>query len=481
MNLAAAWIRVSTGSQDESSQVRAIDKYAREHGITIVKTFRLRGYSASEGAQEPALREAIADMGRGEYDTLIVTESSRLDRREDLDAQAEILLAIRSIGGDVLSISEPTFGKSDFAGRIVTLVAQHANAEKSKTVKATTYRGICMIRDNGAHHGHLPVFWESEGKRYAKQAYCTDPQAVNDIFERISKGESLSSVGRAYDLYPNSVKNLLRFGANHTGVVECSYTYEGVTETWTHRVSPVVDSALWWRANAVLDANKTSGRGNKGGRPVARPSNWLSGLLPCPGCGGKLYINGGLTPAGNPRTPMLRCGGYGKRRVSCGRFRGTDARPVVALIEGVFSEDRSDILAFQRVAGNAHERDALNAALRKIQAQFSAAEDDDEFDALVAERKAVKARLETFVVVPDRFDYAPTGQTVAQMWADGDDAVKRRMVRAVQAAWGLVLGFVEGKPEILMGSGAEDAFKDRNEFADLGNGLCFRWEADRAA
>jgi DNA invertase Pin-like site-specific DNA recombinase len=37
--------------------------------------------------QEPALREAIADIERGEYSVLVVTESSRLDRREDLDAQ----------------------------------------------------------------------------------------------------------------------------------------------------------------------------------------------------------------------------------------------------------------------------------------------------------------------------------------------------------------------------------------------------------
>jgi len=89
------------------------------------------------------LREAVADITRGDYTTLIVTESSRLDRREDLDAQAEILLAIRSAGGDIISIAEPQFGKTDFAGRIVTLVAQHANAEKSKTVKQT---GAALLR-----------------------------------------------------------------------------------------------------------------------------------------------------------------------------------------------------------------------------------------------------------------------------------------------------------------------------------------------
>ncbi|WP_203707538.1 recombinase family protein, partial [Asanoa iriomotensis] len=201
MALGAGFVRVSTGSQDEASQIKVIEGDAAERGVTIVKWFRLHGYSASHGTQEPALREVIADIARGDYSTVIVTESSRLDRRDDLDAQAEILLAIRSAGGDVVSISEPQFGRTDFAGRVVTLVAQHANAEKSKTVKRTTYRGIMMIRDNKAHHGPLPAFWATEGVRYAKQAWCEDPAAVVDLYERVAGGESLASVGRAYDLY----------------------------------------------------------------------------------------------------------------------------------------------------------------------------------------------------------------------------------------------------------------------------------------
>jgi len=124
---AAGFVRVSTGSQDETSQVKIIAEESEQRGITIVKWFNLHGYSASKGEQEPALREAVADIERGDYSLLVVTESRSLDRREDLDAQAEILLAIRRAGGDVISIAEPQFGKTDFAGRVVTLVAQHAD------------------------------------------------------------------------------------------------------------------------------------------------------------------------------------------------------------------------------------------------------------------------------------------------------------------------------------------------------------------
>ena len=473
--LGAGFVRVSTGSQDESSQIKIITEESELRGITIVKWFRLHGYSASHGTQEPALREAIADIQRRAYTTLMVTESSRLDRRDDLDAQAEILLGIRSAGGDIISIAEPQFGRTDFAGRIVTLVAQHANAEKSKTVKRTTYRGISMIIANGAHHGPLPMFWATRGERYGKQAYCTDPTSTRDIYERVAGCESLQSIARVYDVYPASIKNLVRFGANHSGVVECRYTHEGVSETWAHAVTPVVDSPLWWRANKVLSANLTDARGNRGGRPVARPVNWLSGILACPSCGEKLHVNAGYTPAGNPRTPKLRCGGSPKQRKACGVFRGCDASGVVDVIDSSLSADMTPILAFQRVAGNAHERDEMQAELDKIKSTMAVTEDDDEAEKLLAKRKALRAEINNFKIVPDVYDYAETGQTVAHMWATAGTDEKRGMVRAIKDSWGLALTQRDGEWGLTIGAGFTDA-SGADGIVDLGNGLCFRWE-----
>ncbi|MCM3882150.1 recombinase family protein [Frankia sp. R82] len=478
--LGAGFVRVSTGSQDESSQIKIIEGEATERGITIVRWFRLHGYSASHGAQEPALREAIADMQRGDYTILMVTESSRLDRREDLDAQAEILLSIRSAGGDIISISEPQFGKTDFAGRIVTLVAQQANAEKSMMVKSTTYRGISMIIANNAHHGPLPAFWKARGDRYGKAAFCIDPESVRDIYERVARCESLQSIARVYDLYPGSIKKLIGFAANHSGVEECRYTHQGVTETWAHTVTPVVDSPLWWQANKVLAANLTDARGNRGGRPIARDVNWLSGILDCPSCGAKLNVNAGHTPAGNPRTPKLRCGGHPKKRLACGIFRGCDAQPIIDAIETMLSSDTTPILAYQRVAGNAHTLDEMHAELAKIKSRLSATDDDDELDELVASRKALRAAIEQFEIVPDSYDYAETGQTVGHMWTSSDTDAKRGMVRAIQRAWGMALSEHGGAWVIQIGagfadtSGADGIVDLGNGLCDLGNGLCFR-------
>ena len=474
--LGAGFVRVSTGSQDEISQIKILTDESAQRGITIVKWFKLHGYSASHGTQEPALREAIADIQRGDYSALMVTESSRLDRRDELDAQAEILLGIRSAGGDIISIAEPQFGKTDFAGRIVTLVAQHANAEKSRTVKQATYRGISMIIANNAHHGPLPSFWAAKGERYARQAYCTNPEAVRDIYERVASCESLLSIARSYDLYPASIKNLVRFAANHTGAEECRYTHEGVTGTWAHEVTPVVESPLWWRANKVLAANMTEARENKGGRPVAQAASWISGILECPSCGAKLHLNAGLARSGNPRTPKLRCGGHAKQRKACGIFKGCEAQPIIDVIDSMLSGDATPILAFQRVAGNAHELDEMRAEFAKIQGRLSITEDDDELDALVATRKALRAAIDGFGLIPDAYDYAETGQAVSQIWTAGDTGVKRGMVRAIKDSWGLALSGHEGQWGIKIGTDFR-AMSDANRIVDLGNGLCFRREA----
>jgi hypothetical protein len=478
MSLGIGLARVSSGSQDEASQVRDIKAAAAERGITLAKIIRLHGYSASHGMQEPALREIIAGMERGDWSTLIVTDSSRIDRREDLDAQAEVLLAIRSAGGDVISITEPNFGKTDFAGRIVTLVAQHANAEKSKTVKNSTYRGISMIRDNKAHQGSLPNFWATKGSRYARQAYCENPAAVTDIYERVASGESLSSIGRAYGLYPMRIKNLIRFAANHTGVIEYSYTHEGQTDTWTHEVGPVIDSALWWRANKVLEANKTDSRINKGGRPLKEPTNWISGVLDCPSCEGRLYINGGLNRKGNPRNAKLRCYGTVQQRIACGIFKGCDPQPIIDGIIEMFASDTTDILAFQRVAGNAHELEALKASLPKLQSQLSVVTDRATRRETLAQIEALEDRIDSFQAIPDDFDYAPAGQTVSQMWNKGDDTVKRGMILAVkESLGGMTLANHEGKWAIDIGTKGSEGAGNANVIVDFGNGLCFRREA----
>jgi DNA invertase Pin-like site-specific DNA recombinase len=459
------FIRVSTGSQDAQTQER--DILQASPAAVIVRT-DTKAASASKGEQLDAMDSLIGKLHDG--DRVIVTDSSRLDRDPDQWAQMARLVSIKAKGAEVVDLSNPGFGSDDRFGVVMTALHQMENADKSRTVKTQTRRGMSQVRANGAHHGPLPMFWTTEGEKYAKQAVCTDPAKVRDVYARVADGESLQSVANVYECWPASIKALIRFDANHTGVIACKFT----DLEWVHKVDAPVESALWWRANKVLDANTTKDRANRGGRPVAQTANWLSGVLSCPECGGRLFVNAGKTPAGNPRTPMLRCGGMMKTRRACGRYKGVDVRMVTAELDSMFACDDTEILAFQRVTGNAHELDELQADLARLQARLSATTDDDELDALVADRKALKARIAGFMLVPDVFDYAPTGQTVGSMWNGSEDG-KRRIVKAVAATLGLDITPVWGMDEHNFYT--DYAFRREDivdGIVDLGEGVCFR-------
>jgi hypothetical protein len=60
------------------------------------------------------------------------------------------------------------------------------------------------------------------------------------------------------------------------------------------------------------------------------------------------------------------------------------------------------------------------------------------------------------------------------MWNDGDDAVKRGMVRAVKESWEMILANHEGQWGIAIETTDSKGLGDANGIVDLGNGLCFR-------
>jgi DNA invertase Pin-like site-specific DNA recombinase len=423
-NTALALVRVSTGSQDESTQVTTLKDYAGDHGIKIVKTTTLHGYSASKGEQQPAIRAAIEGIEQNRWHLILVTDSSRLDRDEDLDAQAEILLAIRQAGGDVISTSEPQFGKTDFAGRIVTLVAQHANAEKSIKVKNDTWRGVQAIMASKASYGPLPVFWKAVGERFAKVATCTSPDDVKSVYEAVRNGQSLSSIARKYDTYPQSIRKLIRLAANYTGTFECRYTYSGQTYTWQHAAAgnAPVDLELWSAANRVM-GERGAILNRTGGRPVQQATSWISGILDCPQCGGHLYVLRGKT---------LRCSGKGKNRRSCG-VAGIDLGYVTDQIDELIYGGENPVYRFQRVSGNQGELDKLKAELQRVRDTLATTDDDEEFDTLSARRRTLREAIAEFNLVAETHDMTPTGETLADLWHLADSMSRREIMKALHS------------------------------------------------
>jgi hypothetical protein len=118
----------------------------------------------------------------------------------------------------------------------------------------------------------------------------------------------------------------------------------------------------------------------------------------------------------------------------------------------------------------------MKADLARLQARLSATDDDDELDALVARRKALRASVSAFQVVSDSFDYAPVSEgpkTVAALWASSDDA-KRVIVRAVKNALGLEVIEIGPDAPLRWFPAPEVLAGNSDGIVDLGGGVCFR-------
>jgi DNA invertase Pin-like site-specific DNA recombinase len=464
------FIRVSTGSQDAQTQRREILK---AYPSAVIITTDTKAASASHGEQLDALDTLMARLAKG--DRLIVTDSSRLDRRDNLDDQVMTVMAIKATGTTLVSLApgeENLWQGGDLGSWVNQLVKQNINAEKSRQVKAQVHRAMLLVAANQAHHGALPMFWKAQGEKYGKRAVCTNPEAIKSIYTRVANGESISAIGREYKelghkSHALNIKRLIKWEANLTGVIKYHYNTDGYPAIeWTHKVTPVVDADLWWAANRLLEANLGE-YANKGGRPVGKPESWLTGILRCPECGGRLYVY-----AWGGRTPKLRC--VGKTNVdrrSCGEFGNPDAAPIAGAVEAWFTTNTTEVLAYKRIGGNQHILDALRSDLQTLEAQPVASIPKADRATFYDRLDALQDEISGFSLIPDTYDFAPTGQTIADLWGNATPDGRRAMVKAVADTGSIALSRENDgwriRVRIPLGTKA-------TPIVNLGAGLCFR-------
>ena len=142
-----------------------------------------------------ALAEILDDIRTGIITVLVLVHSSRIDRR-DPDRAEYYHLSIRMAGGRIESVREPEFGKSDVSGRVITMLAQHANHEYSRALSGHVRAGHDRIRREGGLFGRAPFGYEIQGERYRKTLVPTalGLKYVPEIFARVIRGESLATV-----------------------------------------------------------------------------------------------------------------------------------------------------------------------------------------------------------------------------------------------------------------------------------------------
>ena len=194
----ADWLRVSTGAQDEASQVPDIDGYNAEKGYTRSgKVYVVHGKSAYHGKHAPKLDEMFADMAAGVFDVLVVWAVDRIERRGALKV-FELIERARAAGGRIEFVKDAHLNTANDMSDVMLALSATVAKQESKRKGERTAAKQDNLRSKDALTGTCPWGYEIVRVDGVKTIAPTDVGRtwLPVIFQKFAAGETLASVAQ---------------------------------------------------------------------------------------------------------------------------------------------------------------------------------------------------------------------------------------------------------------------------------------------
>jgi DNA invertase Pin-like site-specific DNA recombinase len=415
---AGRWLRVSGDTQDLQNQVAGIDGYIEARGYETTKTYEAHALSASKNEHLPLLREALADMAAGRISVLIVRNTDRIDRTENL---GQILKLAEASGGRIESVTEPWLADlSGLGGKVMTGVTEWINAEYSRKLSVNVKDAQARLRLLGSYaHGEAPYGFAVAALDDGRKTLAHVPgeaEAVKMIFALAAAGLSLRKIAKALDAAGIAAPGAKGAWPERTvGKILQNPVYRGLVQ---HKASAymtvpgIVTASEFLAANQALKA-RLRGPGRGGGRP--------SGALLKPFCGrcgapmykwAKRYRCAGVGPNGNST-----------QRTGCG-VTILIAELDAAILEEFLEYDEPEILE-TRIPGVDHldEIAAVQLAVRDLDVMA------DDYDQRHAELMTELRRLKALPVTPAKIITRPTGRSEGDAFRAMDFEERQAFIR----------------------------------------------------
>jgi DNA invertase Pin-like site-specific DNA recombinase len=328
-----AWVRVSTGGQDEANQVSDIQRHCAEHGYRIAKWYELNDKSASKGEQQVKLDEMLGDMRLGVITVLVCWHSDRVERRGP-EALFRLLRQAREAGGGIESTKEPLLGTDDLSGEAMTalgaIISRHYSVHLGEQVKLAHQR---IKANGGLVAGGTPWGYVIAGEKYNKTIVPTDlcREIVPLIFQHCIDGDSCFTIAEWLDSIGVRPTRGEKWSQGSVHRIITNMTYAGRRQdegTLKPNGLPsrknrktimtceaVITLDVWRRANEALRNRPQRGHGTA----AKLPDRALLINLKCARCGAPMWrITAGRT--GQQKRLYYRCYGQGPQRKGCGNM-----------------------------------------------------------------------------------------------------------------------------------------------------------------
>ncbi len=410
------------------SQERLLRDLAESRGLVVVGVevdADLRGWQ--DERERPGLASTLARAASGEYEALLVYDTSRVAR--SVRILENTMHALESHGARIISLKEPWLD-DPLVRQILGAVAE----KTTRDLRDHSRRGIAERTRRGLHHGVAPYGYLKLAPDAPLVVDVTRPERaaiVHEVFERISNGATYTEV--AADLNARGIESATGRGWSMTtirGTVRRA-AYRGAVEAGDlvreNAHEAIVPPELWHRAAERVTSPAYHRRKRKA------ESSWLEGFV-MHECGARAY----LVPEQRPRESggtraYFRClYAHGRERQSpagarsCGQYPKTVTRDrLEEEVWSIVAHDLARIIPaelairyaeeeYARLAPDAARlRRELDTALAKIEAHFHRAESLyldgkrsrdwlNEHEARIAEeRRALRARLDELPPEPD--------------------------------------------------------------------------------
>lgn len=154
---AACYVRMSTEHQRYSieNQLEALQAYAAERGMEIVRTYRDAGKSGLTIAGRPGLRDLIADISSAtaDFEVVLVYDVSRWGRFQDVGESTHYEFLCRRAGVGVRYCAEGFENDGSIGSEIQKVVKQTMSAEYSRELSVKVFRGQANLIRHGFRQG----------------------------------------------------------------------------------------------------------------------------------------------------------------------------------------------------------------------------------------------------------------------------------------------------------------------------------------
>lgn len=422
MRIGALYIRVSTDDQVEYSpdaQIRLGLEYAKKNNIIIPKNFIFQddGISGRKATNRPAFQQLIATAKSDEHpiDVIIVWKFSRFARNQEEAIVYKNLLKKANV--DVISVSEPI--PDGFIGELVQRIFEWMDEYYSINLSGEVMRGMIERASRGGYNSAPPL-----GYKMQEGVPVINPDTakiVKKIFDwYVNEQMSFFDIAKKLNLLGYTTKRGGKFQNRTVAYIIRNEFYNGkiVWNKLDHATRKIKDKSEWIITDgihetfisdelfkAAQERDRATSKTHRS-RPSSTYKHWLSGMIICSACGGRL-VRCGKSKSGNT---YFQCTAY--NHASCNESHLTNENAlkpaILKALENVLDSGTVEYTTYTTNKGEKSEKKLIEDKLSKLsmkEARIKEAYRDgvdtlDEYktnkEILNKERKELTAMLEEY-------------------------------------------------------------------------------------